>query len=123
MTSEDQNFEMYAGESKVITVTVREPPLPDGTLGPLIDLTGSSIEWIVKRAEDDAVGLITKIVGAGIALLNQTTYKGQFTITLAPADTVSLGGASYYHEAEVTDVAGNVSTVTRGILTIKKALT
>ena len=119
MTSEDQNFEMYAGESKVITVTVMDdatPPVP-------IDLTGASIEWIVKRSEDDAVGLITKTVGAGIALLNQTTHKGEFTITLAPADTASLGGASYYHEAEVTDVATNVSTVTRGILTIKKALT
>jgi hypothetical protein len=54
MTSEDQNFTMYEGESKVLTVTVRD----DG--GTLIDLTASTIEWIVKRGESDALGLITK---------------------------------------------------------------
>jgi len=120
MTSEDQNFELYAGESKVLTVTVKD------AAGALIDLTGSTIEWIVKRAEDDAAGLITKTtvpITGGITLSNQTTNKGEFTITLLPADTLSLGGASYYHEAEVTDAATNVSTVTRGVVTVKKALT
>jgi hypothetical protein len=117
MTDEGQNFEMYAGESKVLTVTVKDEAAA------LIDLTGVSIEWIVKRFEDDVTGLITKTVGHGITLSNQVTDKGEFTITLAPADTESLGGASYYHEAEVTDVGGNVSTVTRGIMTVKKSLT
>lgn len=119
MTSEDQNFEMYAGESKVITVTVKD------AAGALVDIGGASIEWIAKRSEDDAVGLITKTTaaGGGITILDQTTHKGEFTITLVPADTQSLGGASYYHEAEVTDIATDVSTVMRGIVTIKKALT
>jgi hypothetical protein len=34
MTSEDQNFELYAGESKVITVTVKDDA------GALIDGSG-----------------------------------------------------------------------------------
>ena len=118
MTSEDQNFELYAGEEKEpFTITVR-----DGA-GALVDLTGATITWIVKRTEDDAAGLITKAVGSGITLSNQTTHKGEFTITLESEDTADLGGASYYHEARVTDIAHHPTTITRGIMTIRKTLT
>ena len=117
MTSEDQNFEIYAGESKVITVSVKEA-------GIAVNLTGATdIRWVVKRNEDDATALITKTLASGITTLDQILHAGEFTITLDPEDTEDLGGASYYHEAEVTDSAGDPSTVTRGILTIKKALT
>ena len=84
---------------------------------------GATVTWTLKRGEDDAAALLSKAIGTGITLLNQTTNKGQFTITLAAANTTSLGGASYYHESTVTDVSANVSRVLRGIVTIKNALT
>lgn len=44
--------------------------------------------------------------------------NGKFTVTLAPADTKTLAVGTYYHEAEVTDSLGNVSTVTVGKVTL-----
>ena len=119
MTSENQDFEMYAGESKVITVTVK-----DGT-GEALNLTGATIEWVAKANEDEVNATITKNngEGGGLEILDQEANKGEFTITLAPADTEKLGGVTYYHEAEVIDASTNVSTVTRGMMEVKKALT
>lgn len=118
MTSENQDFEMYAGESKVITITVND------AAGDPVDLSGATIKWAVKVNPDDAEATITKNSGedGGIEILDQETKKGQLTITLAPADTEEKGGVSYCHEAEVTDSEENVSTATRGMMRVKKAL-
>jgi len=115
MTSEAQNFEMYAGEDKILTVTVTD------AAGDVVDLTDASIEWVMKRTADDTTALVTKTLADGITCASPAT--GVFTVTLEAADTEELGGASYLHEAEVTDAGDNVSTVTRGVVTIKKSLT
>lgn len=112
MTVTDQDFSMYAGDSRTLTIAV-----VDGD-GAAVNLTGASIEWGLWSDADATTLLISKSTSSGITILTQSgDTLGKFRVTLAPADTSGLQG-DYRHEAEVTDGAGNISTTTTGKATI-----
>lgn len=111
MTILNQDFKMYAGDSKLVTVTVTDEN--DTSL----DITGVNIEWVVKRNVRSTIKNVYKSSQAGgITITNPLI--GEFQIKLDPADTVALSGI-FYHEAELTDVQGSVSTLFTGNLTIE----
>lgn len=109
MTKQSQDFLMWSGDDKVITVTVYDSD------DVVVDITGATIAWQLSQNVDSAA-LITKTAGDGVVLSDPT--NGQFTITLDPADTASLSGR-YYHEAQITDSSGDISTGLVGHTTIK----
>ena len=105
MTAMNQNFSMYAGDTKVLQIQV----LADKKM----DLNAVSVKWgLVKK---DGPVILLKTTPA-IQTANNT-----ITITLLPEDTKHLLG-DYNHECEITDPEGVVSTVTNGTVTIKKDL-
>lgn len=105
MTAKNQNFEMYAGDTKTVTVTVSG-----------VDLTGASVKWAAKKSIYNVEPDIYKETADGLMI----AASDSFVIALAPEDTAALVG-SYYHEAEVTDAAGNVSTVMTGTVKIERS--
>lgn len=105
MTTINQNFNIVAGDSKNIVVTVTKN---DGT--PL-NLAGASIRWGFSD--------VIKDVTNGVIITD--AVNGQFTVVLKPADTEGKSGKQK-HEAEITDQFGNVSTVMRGELTIERSV-
>jgi hypothetical protein len=105
MATKNQNFEMFAGDTKAVTVTVAG-----------VDLTGATVKWAMKKSIFNAEPDVYKDTAAGISVIT----ADKFTIALAPADTELLTG-TYYHEASVTDVSGNVSTVLTGTITINRS--
>lgn len=101
--TENQNFTMVSGDTKVIEVTVDS-----------VDLSGASIKWIMhqfgaEKVRKETPGTITVTDAVG----------GLLQIKLDPTDTASLVG-DYSHEMEVTDAAGNVSTVMSGRVSVQK---
>ena len=113
MTSINQDFTMYAGDSKTLTVTVT-----DGA-GAAKNITSATITWKMLEEQGGTVKL-TKTVGSGIALT--TPSSGIFTVTIAAADTSAFLAGQYYHEAEVTDSGSLVSTVLTGTITLKRGI-
>ena len=109
MTKQNQDFLMWSGDNKTITVTVYDND------DVVVDITNVAITWELSQ-NVDSVALISKTAGSGITLSDPT--NGIFTITLDPANTGSLSGR-YYHEAEITDLSGDISTVMVGHATIK----
>lgn len=109
MTYSNQDLLLWSGDDKVITVTVYDND------DAIVNITSATITWQLSHNVSSAA-LISKTVGSGISLSDPS--NGQFTITLDPADTASLSGR-YYHEAEITDIGGNVSTAMVGHATIK----
>lgn len=101
MTLANQNFTMIAGDTKNIVVTDVQ-----GT-----NLSGSTIRWILKKGST----ILTKTTSSGITISGTT-----FTIRLNSSDTANLTGP-YYHEARITDVAGNVSTAMKGCITFESS--
>ncbi len=103
-----QNFEMVAGDTANLHVSVTEN-------GASKNLSGATIKWVLYD-EVNGVTVLTKATGGDITVTNVT--GGQFTVALAPADTVNVAPGRYYHESEVTDETGNVSTIFTGHVTI-----
>ena len=111
MTTTAQNFTMWSGDDKTITVTVVDG---DGTAQ---DITAATISYKLQPAVDDATGAITKTVGSGVTITNAA--GGIFTVDIAAANTASFAGI-YYHECQVTSSGGVVSTVFVGNVTINQ---
>lgn len=99
---------MYTGDTVNINVTVY-----DGNTTTPKSLAHATIEWVLYDEATDTAALnknSTIVITDGLG--------GQMLIPLLPADTETLTPGVYYHEVEVTDEAGNVSTVTTGHITI-----
>jgi hypothetical protein len=103
VTAINQNFTMYAGDSKNIVVTMPE------------DLTGCTVKWGLRQRMYSTENLLSKTTSNGISI-----NGSEISIKLAPEDTQTLSG-TYYHECEVTDQLNNVSTIFTGMVTISKS--
>jgi len=111
MTATGQDFTVRQGDSKIINITVI-----DEYSQPL-NLYGITANWIMyKRNPDNPI--LQKTTVSGITLSVPTS--GILTIRLIPSDTETLLGR-FYHECEITDTNGNISTVTEGSVTIFKS--
>lgn len=89
------NTRMTRGQTKVLTMTVRD------TLNRLADLTSSKVYFAMradikilptlKLTSDAALVGMDATWRLGIAVADQTgALKGQFTVTLIPADTAGM---------------------------------
>jgi len=109
MTSVNQNFTIYGGNTNSVSIGVT---LDAGTSS--ASLGSCSAVWIVEN-EVESGSLIRLTTDSGISLSGSIA-----TLAISPSLTSGLSG-KYYHELVVTDAASNVSTVTTGIVTIKKS--
>lgn len=107
MTIKNQGFEMWSGDTKVLTITVTDKD------GVRVNLTGATI---VYKIFDGGTAVITKSTANGITITDAS--GGECQTTLSPSDTSDLDGV-YYHECQVTDSSGNVSTIFTGAVTIQ----
>jgi hypothetical protein len=110
MTLKKQNFEMIAGNTKSLTVTVTT------SAGAIVNLTGASIRWVLRYTSGSIMKSTTDE-----NIFVATPSSGVFQIVIDAGDTVGLSG-NYAHEAEITDSNGNVSTIFTGIATIVRGL-
>lgn len=117
MAKEKQDITFWKGDSGIIIITaVDESDVP-------LDLDGATARWWVGKAVgstgDDVV--VKKSTGDGI-VLDVATDGTTLTVTLDPEDTEGLTPGGFYHECEVVDVDGNVSTITTGKFLLKPTL-
>ena len=101
---------MFAGDTANIFVVVY-----DGETAARKNIANATVKWVLYD-EDAQAAVLTKTTASGITITNG--LLGELTIAIAPANTVSLTPGVYYHEVEVTDETGNVSTVLTGHITI-----
>ena len=112
MTATGQNFTIYQGDHKQVYVTTYEE---DGITN--LNILSCDINWVMyKRYPENIV--LTKTTASGITIT--TAASGIFLISLVPVDTENLLG-EYNHEAELTDQAGNISTIMVGKVDVYKS--
>jgi hypothetical protein len=87
--------------------------------GAPIDIAGMLVKWAMGKSAQGP-RLLSKTVGQGIVITDSP--NGAFAVFLTPNDTLLLTPANYYHEFELTDGSGNVSTVARGSLQLQPGL-
>lgn len=102
------NFSIFAGDTKVITVTVQDDD------GDAVTISSSTIEW---RCIEDTNGTaaLTKTTSDGISITDGS--GGKFTITLTAGDTSFMSG-DYYHEAQITFSDSTIMTILTGTMTV-----
>lgn len=109
------DFEMFQGDDIALDFAVKE----DAADGEPVSLVGiASLRWWLSR-KVTTPALVQKAIGAGVEITDAAA--GEFTVRLEPADTEERFG-TFYHEAEVIDADGKVSTVHAGEIIIKRAL-
>lgn len=109
MTELNQNFTHVKGDTRELTIPVVNEA------GNPVDISGSSARW---RAVTETP-VIKSTAGATISLVRVNGALGELDalrLTIQPVDTISLKSGNYRHEAEVVDLLGNVSTVTKGVM-------
>ena len=105
MTAKNQNFSMYDGETKVLTIT----------MNPIKDLTSATIDWFLTTINDPSTAVVTKSIGSGITVTDLT--NGVFDVTVDPADTEGLEG-KHLHWVRVVDGNSDDAVVTTGAVKI-----
>jgi hypothetical protein len=102
----------YSGDTLKINYTVYR----DEAKQERKDLRQASAEWIL--AEDEGyTPIVTKTSQSGGGIQFTNARNGELTVTIEPSDTESISGTKY-HELEITDAQGDVSTVASGDIVI-----
>jgi hypothetical protein len=112
MALTNQNFSMFAGDTKTIRVTVTD------VTGAPKDITGASITWAmqiiygvdIKKSTTDGTIEIVNAVG------------GLYDISVIPSDTEGFAQGFYQHQSEVLDNDGISEVVLSGTVTINNSL-
>jgi hypothetical protein len=111
MTREDQHVrDYYSGDSLDLVVTVKNDD------GDVVDISGADATWVLAPSEGRP-SVVEKTTGSGISLTDAA--NGEVTISIDPSDTENKEGL-YYHELQITDDTGNVSTALSGEFEIKR---
>lgn len=105
MTKKNQNFELWQGETMVITV-----PITDSDGNPK-SLSGATVVW---KATSGSYSLEK---AGSIVSVNSVQ------ITLTPADTIDLPVRAYRHECRVIDVDSNQNVVFEGDMVLHESST
>jgi len=93
----NQDFEMWAGDDIHLVFTIR------GTTGEDLQYA-SKIKWALSRS----------VRGPKLIDKEGTGIGNQVIIEIASEDTEDLRPGRYYHELEITDFEGRVSTAAIG---------
>lgn len=119
MPATGQDITHYVGDS----LTIQLGPVLDAD-GSLADLTSATARWWMAKSVN-ATGVdiyVEKALGSGLALTVNTGGEWIVVVTLDPSDTEGKKSGTYYHECEVVDASGNVSTVTIGKFKLQPTL-
>lgn len=111
------SFEMFAGDTMRMNFAIT-----DASTGNELDLFGSTVRWQMSRAKTvgfSSTPILSKTEGDGLEIVD--AFGGLILVRLAPEDTEGRSGV-FYHEVELIDADGDVSTAYSGTFTIKKAL-
>ena len=96
-----------------IKITIRVINESNGLPTPQGDIEGAS--WAITPFEDEVSPLITKDLSTGGI---EVPEDGVVVVKILKSDTVGLSG-EFSHELKLSDASGDVSSASRGKLTIK----
>jgi hypothetical protein len=120
MTVGMQDFTLYVGQTKVVTIPVVD------SLGAPLNMTGYTKEWGLWQSAYDlqADAILSKADGA-ISLVNVNGTLDGLRFTISAAEALTLRGLEgrYYHEARVKDGSNNEGPVTIGTVTVEPSPT
>jgi hypothetical protein len=108
--AETLDFEMFAGDSDEIEITLTGD---DGDPYVLLD---ASAKWALARSAKHTAEIEKNSTDGDITI---DPYEGTITMPILPEDTAELADGLYYHEMELTEADGTVKTIMYGQITLR----
>jgi len=108
MSSSGQNFSMFQGVHRILTVRVT------GTA----PSSATAIKWVLADLAGAAV--VTKTLAGG-GVVNAT--ESSFDVLLYPSDTEEVEPGEYVHEARVSDADSQEDVVLTGVVVMRASVT
>jgi hypothetical protein len=109
MAQQNQNFIHYKGNDKVLNFTVSDVSTVEGCVA----------RWTMS-ATQGSTPLITKASNASPATISLSGKVISVTIDSEDTDDLSsIDAGTYYHECELVDTDGNISTVAEGAVDLR----
>lgn len=105
------NFETFQNDTETIEFTVKDVD------GVAVNVTGSTVTWVIKQRWSDAAAIITKTTGDGISIIDGN--NGIIRMVLSPADTAAVATGPYKHKCSVQLPSGETDTVLEGMMYLK----
>ncbi len=125
MSKKGQDFSMAAGETKRLNFEVTD----------MEDIKGFEIWWVFaesERSRNNPILKKTNDTGGGITIGDEGDLEvadNVFTVKLEPDDTINLvpgsiarSSRTYYHEAWIKDIFGEVRKVAIGEMTVSSTV-
>ena len=107
MTKIKQDFDLYAGNSRILEVTVT-----DESDEAALDLTGATtVTWIMAD-KPGGIASITKTLGSGVTVTD--AVNGILQVIILAADSKIVTPGRYYHEVFLVDLSARPFTITVG---------
>jgi hypothetical protein len=114
MAATGQTVEMWKGDTLTLTIPVRDQD------GAIVDLSGATARWWMGK-NSKASGSDVYIQKTASIMEASGLYS--LVVNIVPGDTEDLAKTgTFYHEAEVIDSSGRVSTVTVGDFVLYPAI-
>lgn len=104
-------FSFYRGDTFSVTMTYKE-----GGLG--VSLTGATVAAKFRSSVSTEASTSFMVV-----VSNQTTFPGEFTISLAAATTAAVTNTQSAYDVQITWPDGEVQTILKGTLTMIEDVT
>lgn len=109
MTIQSQNFEIHAGDTKQVIITVTDEN------DAILPLSGYDITWVMYR-QTSKEEVLRKELGDGITV--PTPSNGQIVIGFLPTDTADIVPNTYSHECEISSGPDDIATICTGTVKI-----
>ena len=94
---------IYKGDDETLAFTVEDEA------GAAVDITATTIKYAIARSPAHEPALTKTTSDATLTIVDGS--NGRFDVELTASDTSSLAPRQYYHEVEIEDDNGTVSTV------------
>lgn len=114
MTEVQQNFSVYQGQDRLITI-----PVVDNNEDPKPMTGGSAGFYVLDDPSDDLSEALFSITGSDIGFVDYDDTDDAVQFTIKDTHTENLDIGRYYHEVWVSDPAGNDNPVCTGWMTLK----
>lgn len=116
MTEVNQDFDLHAGNSRVLEVSVT-----DKSDTSVLDLTGvTTLTWVMSN-KPGGTAEVTKTLGSGVVITD--AVNGILQVTLVDTDTKDVTPGRYYHEVFMIDSSARPFTITIGNVNLLPAQT
>jgi len=114
MTKVNQNFTVYQGEDRKVTIYVVD------SAGSPKTMTGGTPAWYAMLDPGDPIAdAILSKTGAAIEIKNGNGINDAIEFIISDTDSKGIAIGSYYHEAWVADATGKDQLVAIGWMTIR----